>query len=103
MENRWRQLFLEAVDEGLLILGESSRKAIFFHLQNTYSLTREDIPSKPEVFVEGLRRIFGVGAKVIEESIVRSLYIKLGIKYNEKKNADLLDYLNDLRALSKML
>jgi len=93
-ENRWSQLLLEAVDEGLLILGESARKSIYFHLQNTCSLMREDIPNKPEAFAEGLRRIFGAGAKAIEESIVKSLYSKLGIEYKKRKNTGFVDCLN---------
>lgn len=94
-EHQLRQVLLEAVDEGLLILGESSRKAIYFHLQHTYSLTREDIPDKPNVFAEDLRKIFGDGAKTIEESIVQSLYRKLGTRYTEKKNYRLEDYVKD--------
>ena len=96
-EDQWAQLLLEVVDEGLLILGESARKSIYFHLQSTYSLAREDIPNKPDVFAEGLRKIFGAGAKVIEESIVKILYSKLEIEYEERKNTCFVDYLNDAR------
>lgn len=88
---------LEAVDEGLLqILGDSDRKATYFHLQHMYSLTREDIPNNPAVFASSPEKIFGVGAKVIEESIVKSLCYKLGIKYEKKKNARFVDYLQDI-------
>jgi hypothetical protein len=94
MDSRFKQALLEAVDEGLLILGESSRKAIYFHLKNMCSLTREDVPNRPDVFVSGLERIFGAGSKAIEKSIVESLYRKLGIKYEEKKKCSFLDHLN---------
>ena len=97
MENRLRQALLEAVDNGLQqILGDSGRQATFFHLQRMYSLTREDIPSNPAVFASGLEKIFGVGASVIEESIVKNLYCKLGIKYEKKKGARFVDYLQDI-------
>jgi hypothetical protein len=86
---------LEAVDDGLLTLGESGRNAIDFHLQSLYSLKREDIPNQPEAFAEGLRKIFGSGAEVIEKATVKSLYHKLGIKYEEKKNCGFMAYLND--------
>jgi hypothetical protein len=94
-EYQLRQVLLEAVDEGLLILGESARKGIYFHLQNTVSLKREDVPDKPETLAEGLQKIFGAGAVVIEKAIVKSLYSKLGIEYQEKKNYCFLAYLND--------
>jgi hypothetical protein len=90
----FNEVLLEAVDEGLLIIGESGRKAIYFHLQNSYSLRKEDIPDKPEVFVEGLRKIFGLGAQAIEKSIVRCLCDKLGIAYVERKDYDFLKYLD---------
>ena len=70
---------------------------MYFHLQTTFSLTREDIPNKPDLFVESLRKIFGAGAKVIEEAIVKGLYSKLGMEYRERKNASFVDYLIDAR------
>jgi len=95
------QALLEATDEGLLILGESGREAIFFHLQNLYSLKREDIPEKPETFIEGVRKIFGVGAEVIERAIVKSFYRKLGLRYEEKRDYSFLTYLNDAKHMAK--
>jgi hypothetical protein len=85
IENRLRQILLDAVDEGLLILGESSRKAIYFHIQNITSLKKEDVPSNLEKFAEGLEKIFGEGAKVIERAIVKNLCRKLGVNYEENK------------------
>lgn len=94
MDPQLKQVLLEAVDEGLLILGESSRRAIYFHIQEMCSLTREEIPNKPDVLASGLKKIFGAGSKVIEKSIVESLYQKFGIKYEEKKNCSFLHYLD---------
>lgn len=91
------QVLFEAVDEGLLVLGESGRNAVYFHLQNLYSLKREDISGKPEAFVENLRKIFGMGAEIIEKAILRSLYCKLGLTYEEKKNHDFIMYVNDAK------
>jgi hypothetical protein len=50
---------------------------------------------------EGLRKIFGLGAEVIEKAVVRSLYHKLGIKYEEKKNYGFLAYLKDAMQITK--
>ena len=72
-ENSFKKALLEAVDEGLLIVGESGRKATYFHLQNSAALKKEEIADKPEIFAEGLWKIFGVGAKVIELSIIENL------------------------------
>jgi len=94
-KNLFRRALLEAVDDGLLTLGESGRKAIYFHLQSLYSLKREDIPEHLEAFVESLRKIFGLGAEVIEKAVIKSLYNKLGLKYEEKENVSFLAYLKE--------
>lgn len=87
----------EAVDEGLLILGESGREATYFRLQKSYALKKEDIPDNPETFVDYLEKIFGLGAKVIEKAIIKSLYRKLGLEYREKKVFDFMEYLNEAK------
>jgi len=97
----FNEVLLEAVDEGLLILGESGRKAIYFHLQNSHSLKREDIPEKLEIFMNGLRKIFGLGAQAIERSIVRCLYSKLGLEFIERKDYDFLKYLDAAKNMSE--
>jgi hypothetical protein len=99
-DSNFRQTLFEAVDEGLLMLGESGRNAVYFHLQNLYSLKREDISEKPETFAESLRKLFGIGAEVIEKAILKRLYLKLGLSYEEKKNYSFMACLNDVRHLA---
>jgi len=94
-QDEFEKLFMEAVDEGLKSLGESVRQMIFYHLENTYSVKRQDIPKKPKAFAEGLEKIFGVGALVLEKIIVKTLYSKLGLKYEDKKDFVFIDYLKD--------
>ncbi|MEM3731259.1 MAG: hypothetical protein QW667_03855 [Candidatus Bathyarchaeia archaeon] len=98
-EELFKRCLLEAVDEGLLILGDSGRKAIYFHLQKLHSLKREDIPNNPEAFAKGLREIFGVGAEVIEKAIIKVLYDKLGLKFEERKGYTFREYLRDCEQL----
>jgi hypothetical protein len=100
-ELSFKQALLEAIDEGLLTLGKSGKEAIYFHLQNLCALKKEDIPDKPEIFVEGLQKIFGLGAEVIEKAIVKNLYLKLGLAFKEKKGYSFLEYLNDVKHLNK--
>ncbi|MEM3551760.1 MAG: hypothetical protein QXN87_08730 [Candidatus Bathyarchaeia archaeon] len=90
-------LLLEALDEGLQsTLGESGKTVVYYHFQNSCGVRREGIPEKPEVFSEFLNRLFGFGAKIIEEAILKSLCSKLGIEYEEVKNAKFTDYLRKL-------
>lgn len=93
----FEKLFIEAVDEGLNVLGESGRQMIFFHLEKSYSIKRHEIPKKPEAFAAGLEKIFGAGASVLEKLIVKSLYSKLGLKYEDKESRSFADYVNDVK------
>ena len=92
---------MEAVDEGLKSLGESSRHMIFFHLENSYSLKRHEIPKKPEAFAEGLEKIFGVGASVIEKIIIKTLYSKLGLNYENHKDYTFIDHLKNFKNIKE--
>ena len=96
-EKDFDKLFIEAVDEGLDVLGESGRQMIFFHLEKSYSIKRHEIPKKPEAFAAGLEKIFGAGASVLEKLIVKSLYSKLGLKYEDKEELPFADYVNDVK------
>ena len=91
------KLFIEAVDEGLDVLGESGRQMIFFHLEKSCSIKRHEIPKKPEAFAAGLEKIFGAGASVIEKLIVKSLYSKLGLKYEDKEERPFADYVKNVK------
>ena len=93
----FEKIFIEAVDEGLDVLGESGRQMIFFHLEKSYSIKRREIPKKPEAFATGLEKIFGAGASVLEKLIVKSLYSKLGLKYEDKEERPFADYVKDVK------
>lgn len=91
-EKDFEKLFIEAVDEGLDALGESGKYTIFFHLEKSYSIKKHEIPKKPEVFAKGLEKIFGAGASVLEKLIMKSLYSKLGLKYEDVESRPFADY-----------
>jgi hypothetical protein len=96
-KNTFEKALVEAVDEGLLMLGESGREVIYFRLKHSYALGKEDIPSHPEIFVGCLRKIFGSGARVIEKAVIKSLYRRLGLKFAEKEGFDFFEYLREAK------
>jgi len=93
----FEKLFIEAVDEGLGTLGESGRHMIFFHLDRSYSIKRHEIPKRPEAFAQGLEKIFGAGASVLEKLIIKNLYSKLGLKYEDREDRPFADYIKDVK------
>lgn len=104
-EEDFEKLFIEAideaVDEGLNVLAESGKQMLFFHLEKNCSINRHDIPQKPEAFAAGLEKIFGVGASILEKIILKNLYSKLELKYEDKKNYTFEDYIKKAKEAAR--
>ncbi len=95
-ENNLRKILLEAVEEGLSSLGDSPKQAIFFHLEDFFEISKDKIPTNLTEFAEALEKIFGPGANFLEKLIAKRLYEKLGLKFDEIENRNLLEYVNDV-------
>ena len=98
-QDSFEEILIEAIDCGLLILGESARKSIYFHLDQDFSLQKQKIPENPEALENALESIFGVGALVIEISILKNLASKLGLKFEERKSFNFTDSVNKVRKM----
>jgi len=90
----FKDILLNAVDYGLLVLGEIVRKAIYERLESSYQVKRADIPEKLESFHVGLAGLFGRRGNVVERLIARKLYSNLALKFEEHENWTLVDYVN---------
>jgi len=91
-------LLLSVVDETMKqVFAEVGTKVIYGFLGNNSHLKREEIAEKPEVFSAGLERLMSSGAPVIENLILKSLYSKLELKFEEKEGYEFSDYIKELR------
>jgi len=72
------KILLEAVDEQLASLGESSKQALYFHLERGFNIRKKEIPKKTEAFVNAMEKIFGMGADYLEILIMKKLHEKIG-------------------------
>jgi hypothetical protein len=72
------KLLLSAIDEALTSLGESVKQSIYFHIENKFSVARNEIPENLGEFQGGLEKIFGAGARFIEILIMKNLHSKIG-------------------------
>ncbi len=84
----FREAFNLAVERAMLILGESGRQAVCYHVEKSFGLKRGEWPKKPELFEEVLRRIFGFGAELLLKAIVFELYSNLGLEFDLKGKID---------------
>jgi len=91
-------LLLKVIDETLRqVFRETGTKVIYDYLTNNSHLKREEIAEKPEVFSAGLERLMVSAAPVIEKSILKNLYHKLGLKFEENEGYEFSDYIKELK------
>jgi len=96
-QDNFTKIMLAAIEEGLSSLGDSPKDAIFYHLESSFQLKKEDIPSNLTQFKQALERIFGPGAPYLEKAITKSLYGRLGLDFKDEKANDFIDNAYDAR------
>ena len=92
-----RSLILEAVDDGLLVLGENARHALYYQIEKRFGIRREEIPHRIDGFHKALENLFGPPCKILEKIIAKELYSKLGLRFKERKSWAIADYLEDIK------
>lgn len=90
------ELLLSAIDEALSSLGESVKQSIYFHIENKFSVSRNDIPENLVQFQGGLEKIFGTGARFIEIMIMKNLHAKIGVPLmlGKRKQLEFIEYVD---------
>ncbi|MEM2099645.1 MAG: hypothetical protein QXU99_07930 [Candidatus Bathyarchaeia archaeon] len=53
------------------------RAAIYFHLEHSFNIKRQEIPNRIVDFSEALERIFGLGARHLELLFMKSIHAKI--------------------------
>jgi len=98
--NKFEEILLEAIDEGLSLLGESPKQAVYFHLETAFNMKRHAIPHRIEEFTDAIEKLFGAGAKIIEIKIMKCLFKKVGYNfkhYPKQKSLTFKDYITAVK------
>jgi hypothetical protein len=91
-------LLPSVVDETLKhVFKEAGTNVIYSFIENKCHLKLEEITEKTEVFSAGLERLLSSGAPVIEKLILKNLYQKLELKFEEKRGYEFSDYIKELK------
>lgn len=90
----FERILVEAVDEGLSSLGDSSKQAVYFHLDESFNIKRLEIPNRVEAFAAAIEKIFGLGANFLEILIMERLHQKTNqnIKWQTPDNLAFTEY-----------
>jgi len=95
--DNFSKILLAAVEESLSSLGDSPKQAIFFHLENSFKIKKEHIPGNLTEFAKALEGIFGPGASYLEKLIVKRLYEKLDLEFEDVEYEDFLRCVNNVQ------
>jgi hypothetical protein len=88
----FEELLLEAIDEGLSLLGESGKQVIYSYLEKNFKIKRQDIPCKIDEFTDAIERIFGTGAKILEIQMMKCLFQKVGYNFKHYPRSKCLTF-----------
>ena len=78
-QRRSKEVFLSSIDKGLDAFGGNVHAVVYYQLKGWFGISREDIPAKPDLFVQTIDKLFGVGAAAVSLAICRELQSKFGI------------------------
>ena len=78
------------------IFKEAGTTVIYNSLETNNGLKREEIVEKAEVFSAGLKTLIGSAAPVIEKAILKNLYQRVDLEFEEKPDYTFSDYVEDL-------
>jgi hypothetical protein len=93
----FNEAFLDCVDEGLSVLGNEPRQAVYQYLATIQSLDREQIPDKVDEFAAGLKKALGGASRVIERLILKKLFQRMGSTFRETADLEFADYVRDAK------
>jgi len=88
-----------AVDDSLSSFGESFKQVIYFQLENTFHIKKQEIPQRIDEFTAAIEDMFGIGATLIEMKILKALHDQVPSFVHFPRGDDLVfaDYVKNLR------
>ena len=78
--DKYEEMFNEAVDKTLnRVFGDTATDIIYSHLENNYSIRKNEVASKLESFSRAMEDYLKSGATVVKKEILESFYSGLGL------------------------
>jgi hypothetical protein len=90
-QDRFNKILLEAVDFAFDSLGKSCNQALYFHLETSFHVRREEIPNKIQFFDRALKLIFKSGSVFLEKLILKKMCEELNVEFEEKETFDYVE------------
>lgn len=97
------EALLNSIFSALTVLGSSVIDSILYFEKSKYSIDRDDIPRKVDVFMKGLRDLLGYGGGVVEKLAIRNFAEKCQLTSSQVEGRSLGDLANLVRQSSLQL
>jgi hypothetical protein len=85
------------------VFGEEATLLIYRHLESNYSLKKEEVADRIEIFAVGLEDFLRSGAYVIEQKILEDIYSSYGLlrRIELERERDEFDFVSQIKSLRK--
>ncbi len=80
MQEEFEEIYGQAVNESLTILGQHISSIVILYVYEKYSIRLSETYDNPKALTEALRSTLDGGTRIIQRRILRLLYYKLGIE-----------------------
>lgn len=89
LSNSFDQIFSDAVDCALLMLGYKAQQLVYRYLEEKYSISRSLLLEKANLFSQAIRSLLGQSALLIEDKILGELAIRANLyQTSSNKHSD---------------
>ena len=85
-QRKFDEYLIKAIDEVLSSLGAPVKNALYFQLENSFNMPKNEIPKQIDEFTDIMHKIFGLGASRLEIKFMKNLHSKI------KVNIELTEY-----------
>ena len=98
-EDKFKVAMIGAIDESFSSFSNVDKQEIYFHLENTFKIKKQEIPCRIKDFADAIEQIFGIGAKLIEIMIIEAIHKRIpDFMFTPKKGVvTLKEYATSLR------
>jgi hypothetical protein len=85
-QRKFDESLVEAIDETLTSMGAPLKNTVYFKLENSFNISKDEIPKRIEDFTIFLNKTFGLGASLFEIRCMQILHSKIEVDIQLTKN-----------------
>jgi len=96
----FNRLLVQAIDETLIALfSVQVAERLYAHLQDHYSITKNEIPYRLDTLLSTLQNIFGPGGRIVGRAMASRFYSHLSLRFEDNATKTLPEYVEEAKAM----